>query len=88
MRSMADDPPYHLDIEGLASEETPGESPGDPAAGERRWIGIVFECCQVYARVYRAPSATSYQGRCPKCLREVRLQVGPGGTDLRFFSAR
>ena len=80
---MTDDPPYRLDIEGVSPDEPSGGSP----AGERLWLGIVFECCQVYARVYRERSATTYEGRCPKCLRQVRLRVGPGGTDSRFFTA-
>lgn len=84
MRGMTNDPPYRLDIEGVSPDEPPGESP----SAERPWVGIVFECCQVYARVYRDRSATTYQGRCPKCLRQVRLRVGSGGTDLRFFTAR
>jgi len=86
---MTDDPPYRLDIEGVSPDEPPPAEPRDePLFEERPWIGIVFECCQVYARVYRDRSATTYQGRCPKCLRQVRLRVGPGGTDLRFFAAR
>ena len=37
---MTDDPPYRLDIEGVS----PGEPPGGSPAGERLWLGIVFEC--------------------------------------------
>lgn len=54
----------------------------------RPWIGIRFDCCGAYARVYRNPDATVYVGRCPHCLQTVTLRVGPGGTDQRFFVAR
>jgi len=64
----------------------------DPAAntgtGPRPYLGILFECCGVYARVYRQPHEMIYRGRCPKCLRLVQVRVGPDGTPARFFRAR
>ncbi len=71
---------YHLDIDGL------NPSPAEQAA-RRPWLGILFDCCRVYARVYRSPDGRFYRGRCPKCLRQVRLRVGPEGTAERFFRA-
>jgi hypothetical protein len=53
----------------------------------RPWIGILFECCGVYARVYRRPDQPYYSGRCPKCLRTMRIQVGEDGTPARQFRA-
>jgi len=79
------DPPYHLDIEGLSGGED-----GDPAQTSLRgrpWVGIRFDCCGVYARVYRNTDGTMYRGICPRCLRRVTLRVGSGGTDARFFAA-
>lgn len=79
---MADDSPaYHLDIAGV--------EPPDPAeqGGIRPWVGILFECCGVYARVYRTRDGTMYRGRCPQCLRQVRLRIGPDGIDVRLFRA-
>lgn len=65
--------------------------PTEPAEGidrnGRPYIGITFECCRVYARVYRNPGEPFYHGRCPKCLRMIRLRVGPDGTPSRFFTA-
>lgn len=53
----------------------------------RRYIGILFECCGVYQRVYRREGQRVYEGRCPRCLRSVRVRVGPDGTEQRLFRA-
>lgn len=57
-------------------------------SGDRPWIGIHFQCCGVYTRVYRQRDATSYDGRCPKCAAKVSLRVGPDGVASRVFTAR
>ncbi len=69
--------------------ETDGRDrdPAPRAASPRRFIGIYFECCGVYARVYRRDDQDAYHGRCPRCLRAVTVRVGPGGTRARFFRA-
>lgn len=79
------DPDYLLDIRGISDPSARSPLPGPEA---RPWIGIRFECCSVYTRIYRNAEGTAYQGACPKCLRKVRLAVGPGGTDARFFTAQ
>jgi hypothetical protein len=58
-----------------------------PAGEMRPYVGILFECCGVYARVYRQPDQLHYSGRCPKCLRKVRLRVGKDGINSRLFRA-
>mgnify|MGYP001279641547 CR=1 FL=1 len=66
-------------------QHTPDTDASPPAP--RPYIGIHFECCGVYARIYRQPEAREYVGRCPRCLRTVRVRVGPQGTASRLFRA-
>ena len=53
----------------------------------RRFVGVQFACCGIYARIYVNQEETAYEGRCPKCCRQIKLSIGPGGTDSRFFTA-
>ena len=56
-------------------------------AQNRRFVGINFACCGIYARVYVNRTESAYEGHCPRCSRKVRLRIGPGGTSDRFFTA-
>jgi hypothetical protein len=72
----------HLDLtDGNGSLVPAGQS------GGRRFVGVHFICCDVYARVYINRDATAYEGNCPRCAKRVRLSIGPGGTNARFFTA-
>jgi hypothetical protein len=72
----------HLDLsDGGAPRAAGGTSCG------RRFVGVHFICCDVYTRVYINRDDTAYEGNCPKCAKRVRLRIGPGGTDARFFKA-
>lgn len=59
----------------------------EPSDGPRRWLGIQFECCGAYSRIYQNASGSAYVGWCPQCARKVNVPIGPGGTDNRFFTA-
>ena len=54
-------------------------------AAKRPFLQVLFDCCNVYQRVYRDPSGTHYLGRCPRCLRSIRFVVGKDGTPSRTF---
>lgn len=78
---MPSDPrDYKVDIAGLSLSEafaSEGQS--------RPFIGVTFNCCRVYQRIYRSVDGQRYEGKCPRCARSVRFRVGPGGTDARAF---
>jgi len=81
---MEDRPAYRLDIEGL---EEDGAAEAAAGQAQRPWVGIRFDCCAAYTRVYRNSEGSAYEGQCPRCGKKVRLRVGEGGTDARFFVA-
>ena len=67
----------------------------DPDAGktgdqpkERPYLGVHFECCNIYLRIYRNRAGTAYVGNCPRCGKPVRINIGRGGSSSRFFTAR
>ena len=80
---MSDEPDFILDVNGLDQE-----SQSEQTAPSRKWIGINFECCGSYARIYPNKEGTAYEGACPRCLRKVLIRIGPGGTSHRLFRAR
>ena len=84
---MSDTRDYYLDIRGLSDSTEPAECEAPRSQSGRPWVGIRFECCDVYTRIYRNPEGTAYRGRCPRCGRNVSLRVGEGGTSSRFFVA-
>ncbi len=54
-------------------------------ASVARFLGVSFECCSVYSRIYINADGTAYTGNCPRCARPVRVRIGPGGSSSRFF---
>jgi hypothetical protein len=77
-------PGENLDL----SSEGPTPSVSESGSGNgRSFVGVHFTCCDVYSRVYINRDATAYEGRCPRCAKSVRLVIGAGGTDSRFFTA-
>ncbi|NIQ03464.1 MAG: hypothetical protein GWM98_26405 [Nitrospinaceae bacterium] len=55
---------------------------------KKKFLGILFECCNVYRRIYLNPEKNAYEGRCPRCATPVKILIGAQGTDSRFFRAR
>jgi hypothetical protein len=73
----------HLD---LSSDPNGGDTQSN-SPSRRRFLGVQFACCGVYARVYVNRDETAYEGHCPRCMRPIRIGIGPGGTSNRFFTA-
>jgi hypothetical protein len=69
----------------LSSEPSPNKTTQNNNDTKRRFVGVRFNCCGVYWRIYINQSETAYEGRCPKCGKPVKLKVGSGGTNCRFF---
>jgi D-aminoacyl-tRNA deacylase len=55
---------------------------------DKKFLGIMFECCNIYRRIYINKGGNAYEGRCPKCFAMVKVSIGPGGSDNRMFRAR
>ena len=54
---------------------------------EKKFLGIMFECCNIYRRIYINKGGNAYEGRCPKCFGQIKVAIGPHGTDKRIFRA-
>lgn len=54
---------------------------------KRQFLGVMFNCCNAYGRLYKNKDGTAYVGRCPRCLRSLKVPIGEGGTNRRFFNA-
>ena len=84
-------PDYILDISSLKPRDGDGERENATNAGGtlagRPWLAVRWKCCSVYSRVYRNAEGTRYEGRCPRCGKQVKAVVGEGGTSERFFEA-
>ncbi len=76
-------------MKGSNLDVTSNEGPDrrSQTAQPRRFVGVRFACCDVYIRVYVNRGETAYVGCGPMCARPVRIRIGPGGTDCRFFTA-
>lgn len=58
------------------------------AQEKKKFLGVLFECCNIYRRIYLNKEQNAYEGNCPLCGRQVKVKIGPGGTSTRFFTAR
>ena len=65
----------------------PQEKSSFSPVNRKKYVGVRFQCCGIYQRIYVNKDGTAYEGRCPKCAKPVRLRIGEGGTTNRFFEA-
>lgn len=56
-----------------------------PQYARRPFVGIMYDCCGVYGRLYLNRTRTAFEGHCPQCYRKVTVPVGEDGTDARFL---
>lgn len=59
----------------------------DDIPKKSNYLGIMFNCCSVYGRIQKNKDGTAYVGRCPRCMRTIKIAIGEGGTGQRFFNA-
>lgn len=52
----------------------------------RPWLNVMFNCCNVYSRIFLNHQGTAYVGHCPKCAARVVIRAEPGGSKSRFWS--
>ncbi len=72
-----------MDVYDIDRDDTDAED----KAPKRPYIHVLFDCCNVYQRIYRRRGQRVYVGWCPKCGRRVKVRVGVDGTQCRFFRA-
>ena len=71
----------HVDL----SSESPRNVP--VKAHRKPFVGIRFNCCGVYSRIYLNAEKTAFIGHCPRCAKAVHLEISPTGSDQRIFNA-
>ena len=60
---------------------------GEAQRKVRPFLGVKFDCCSIYSRIYQNKDGTHYIGNCPKCAKQIRIRIGYGGSSNRFFTA-
>ncbi len=53
---------------------------------KRPFISLMFDCCRVYNRLYLTKDESAFQGRCPKCLKQVTMPISEEGSTRRLFT--
>ncbi|MDA1190237.1 MAG: hypothetical protein O3A46_00975 [Candidatus Poribacteria bacterium] len=64
------------------------ENPSSESKQKRPFLGIRFDCCGVYQRIYLNKAKTAFVGWCPRCTKRLEVKVSKDGSKNRFFSAQ
>ena len=51
------------------------------------FIGMKFDCCNVYIRIPLNRAGTAFVGWCPRCTKRVEVKVSKTGSSNPFFIA-
>lgn len=82
-----DEPLFDASSDPQRKPECETASPQVDARVSRPFLGIRFDCCKTYGRIYRNQNGTAYEGKCPNCMAKVTVPIGKSGTSSRFFTA-
>ena len=52
----------------------------------RPFVGVQWDCCKTYSRIYLNKKGTAYVGWCPKCGKRGQMNVCRNGSNSRFFN--
>ena len=51
----------------------------------RPFVGIIYDCCDTYGRLYLNRTSTAFEGHCPRCYRKVTVAAAENGSEDRFL---
>ena len=51
----------------------------------REFVEVLFECCNIYRRIYINKEDNRYEGRCPKCFNTVKVIICLEDTSSQLF---
>jgi hypothetical protein len=54
---------------------------------KKKFLGIQFLGCNTYGRLYPNKENSHFVGRCPRCGLTLKVKIGEGGLNDRFFRA-
>jgi hypothetical protein len=61
-------------------------SPSETPKRGRPFLGVTFECCRIYQRIYLNAAKTAFVGWCPRCALKIEIKVDPNGERSQFFT--
>ena len=84
LRSMAGE---SFDASSEPTRGSKGNNKKQASPDRRQFLGVQFDCCRTYSRIYINRDRTAFVGHCPKCGKQIHVKISPDGMDAKFFSA-